>query len=127
MEITHEQARRLIQMKLDRALNQQEAAELSTHLRHCTDCQTYTKELNEVEGLLVPVMKQQWALQPAPLSISALIRETTKTQTRILLTIRTAAISFIFVAVFFGMWQFLLSNPSVSNQMPPDVPAMPIP
>jgi LysM repeat protein len=127
MEITHEQARRLIQMKLDRALHKQEASTLSTHLRDCTDCQSYANQMDEVEGLLVPLMKQQWAVQPTPLSISALTRGSRETQARIVLTIRTAVVSFIFVAVFFGMWQFLLSRPSMSNQMPPAVPAMPTP
>ncbi len=49
MSITHEQARKLIQLNMDQVLNIQESAILSAHLRSCGECQAYANEIKEVE------------------------------------------------------------------------------
>src|SRR5919201_1318550 len=114
MQLTHEQAHRLIQLNLDEALNADEAATLASHLSGCMDCQSYANEMSEVERLLPSMMKSHWRLQPIPLSISSLIERSTKSQASSFLTIRTAAISLVFVALFFSAWQFVISAPSVT-------------
>ena len=124
MSITHDKAHQLIQSNMEHTLNAQEAAMLSAHLRHCNECSAYAREMTEVAKLLPSIMRRQWNAQPAPLSIAALIgrRETFKAST--LLTMRTAAISFVVIAFFFSAWQFVSSGAPASPQLPlhPPVP-----
>jgi hypothetical protein len=125
MQITHEQARTLIQFSLDELLQSAEKAALSAHLHDCPECQAYANEMTEVEKLLLPAMKRQWNAQPVPLSITALTGSTQKISGRTLLTMRTAAITLVFFALFFSIWQFASSGPS--NYAPMVVPSMPTP
>jgi LysM domain len=127
MQITHEQAHGLIQLNMDQVLSSQETAVLSAHLQVCTDCKTYANEIKEVEGLLFPVLKRQWNRQPVPLLITALTERNLKAQASTLLAMRTAAIGLVVVALFFSVWQFVLSSPSASGQMPLVVPPVPTP
>jgi predicted anti-sigma-YlaC factor YlaD len=128
MQITHEQAQKLIQLHMDQALNSQESAVLSAHLRDCRDCQTYANEVSEVKRLLPSLLKKQWARTPAPLSIKALAEKKLKRQSSInLLTTRTAAIGFVVIALFFSVWQFASSGSAVSNPLPLMAPPVPTP
>jgi hypothetical protein len=127
MSITHEQARKLIQLKMDQALNIQEAAILSAHLRSCGECQGYANEIKEVEKLLPPILKRQWNAQPAPLPVVSLIEKRVSIKTNNLLTIRKAAISLVVMALFFSAWQFVLSTPTTTIQMPQAIPPVPTP
>jgi LysM repeat protein len=127
MQLTHEQAHKLIQLNMDTVLTADESAALSSHLRGCMDCQRYTNEMNEVERLLSPVLKSQWNVRPIPLSIPALAGKSTKIHANILLTMRTAAISLVFVALFFSAWQFVISGPSISRQVSLSVAPAPTP
>lgn len=127
MSITHEQARKLIQQKLDQALNVQESATLSAHLHHCSQCQAYANEIQEVENILFPIMKRQWSARPVPLSIAALTEKSFHAKTNTLLTMRTTAISLVVMALFFSAWQFVLSGPSESSAVPLAIPPVPTP
>jgi hypothetical protein len=127
MSITHEQARQLIQLNMDHMLNPQEAAILSAHLRDCDECQGYANEIQEAENILLPIMKRQWNAQPVPLSVATLTRKSVATRTSILLAIRTAAFSLVFMAIFFSAWQFWISGPSGSSRMPQSIPPVPTP
>ena len=127
MQLTHEQAHRLIQLNMDKVLNADQSAALSSHLRGCMDCQSYANEMNEVERLLTPAMKSHWNLRPVPLSIPTLIGKSISPGSSNFLTIRTAAISLVFVALFFSAWQFVTSGPSLSGQIPLSVAPVPTP
>ena len=127
MQITHEQAHKLIQLNIDQALSAQETVELSAHLRDCLDCRSYASDLKEVEHLLFPFLKRQWHRRPIPLSITALTEGSLKTQASSLLATRTAAIGLIVVALFFSVWQFLFSGSVVLGQVPHHVPPIPTP
>ena len=126
MQITHEQAHHLIQLRLDRAVDKSQRIALSAHLKDCSECQMYLNELKEVETTLTRLLKQQWDHQPAPLSIAALSqrRQSIPSPSPILAT-RTAALSLVLMALFFGVWQFMLSNPAASRQGP--LPLLPVP
>jgi hypothetical protein len=127
MQITHEHARKLIQFRLDGGLQSAEKETLSAHLQGCSECQTYAVEIKEVETVLRPVLKRQWNAQPIPLSITSLRGNSQKTQAHTLLTMRTAAISLVFFAFFFSVWQFTLPSPSAPSVMPLAVPSVPTP
>lgn len=127
MSITHEQAQRLIQLNMEHVLNAQETASLSAHLRGCSECDAYAREINEVTQLLPALMKRQWSAQPAPLSLSALAGSKETMGTSAILTMRTAAISLVVIALFFSAWQFLLSGSASSPELPLPVPPVPTP
>jgi hypothetical protein len=127
MSITHEQAHHLIQLEMEDMLNSKESALLSAHLRECRDCAIYVNEIREVTNLLAPVMKRRWSVQPAPLSVVALMGRKEKITADNLLTMRKAAIALLFVALFLSTWQFERSGGAGSGQSPLIIPSAPTP
>ena len=127
MQITHEQAQTLLQRRFDQALNVQETTVLSAHLQNCAACQRYANETKEVEHLLVPILKRQWNRQPIPLSIVALREKSLKSRISNILTMRKIAVGLVAIALFFSIWQFAISGPSVSGQVPLMAPPVPTP
>lgn len=128
MQITHEEARELIQFNADEALDLQKKAVLYAHLKDCIECRAYVEDIKEVESILLPVMKRQWNLQPVPLSIDALTsKRDSKIRTSILLATRTAIVGVIFAAFIFSIWQFTLSSRQTPGQFPVDVLPVPTP
>lgn len=125
MSITHEQAHQLIQLDMEHMLPARETAMLSAHLRGCNECNAYAREMNEVTKLLPALMQRQWNAQPAPLSIPALVGAKEIIGASTLLTMRTAAISLVVIALFFSAWQFMLS--ASSPLLPLQVPPIPTP
>lgn len=107
MQITHQEARRLIQFHADEALNAQENTLLFTHLKACVECRAYAAELKELEDTLLPVMKRQWNVRPIPLSMSDLkAKRNIQSPFNNIMAIRTAIIAFVFVAFVYSAWQF---------------------
>lgn len=127
MHITHEEARTLIQLSLDRILQTAEKNSLHAHLYECMECQAYANEIKEVETVLVPVMKKQWSLAPIPFSLATAMRRNKKVQPGNFLAIRKAAISLVAAALFFSAWQFVTSRPSATGEMPLTVLPIPTP
>ena len=127
MSITHEQAHRLIQLDMEDMLNRKESAILSAHLRECRECVIYANEISEVTNLLTPIMKRQWSVQPAPLPLVALMVKKERITANHLLTMRTAAMALLFVALFFSAWQFELPGGVGSSQSPLVIPPAPTP
>jgi hypothetical protein len=127
MSITHEQAQKLIQLKMDQILGTEDSMKLSAHLHNCSECTAYAHEIKEVPNLLAPLMKRQWNVQPAPLSISALMGNYEKVPSSTFLTMRKAAITLVVMALFFSAWQFVLSGPRPASQLSPAIPPMPTP
>jgi LysM domain/Putative zinc-finger len=107
MQITHQEARRLIQLHADNALNAKDKTGLFTHLKTCVECRTYEAEIKELADTLLPTMNRQWNLRPVPLSITDLeVKRKTQSSFNITLAIRKAIIAFVFVAFVFSAWQF---------------------
>lgn len=129
MQITHAEARRLIQFDADRALNSSSQAALVAHLQDCSDCRRYAQEVNEVEGLLRPVMQKQWGQKPIPLSISALLRrkQRARLQTSPLLTMRSVVIALVFAAAAFSLRQFIVASVPDTQFTPSSILAAPTP
>jgi LysM repeat protein len=128
MQITHEEAHRLIQFSMDQALKPQEKNILQTHLDDCMECRSFAKEINELEALLFPVMQKHWNLQPAPLSVEAITgKRNTPLQPSLILVTRTAMISIVFAAFVFSAWQFTVSNGRSATPMPVGVLPIPTP
>ncbi len=128
MQVTHEEVRKLIQLNADHALHPQEKNILVAHLEGCPECRAYAEEIKEVENILVPLMKKQWNLQPAPLSSSVInIKGNSKIQTSLILATRTAAIGIVFLAFIFSAWQFTRSGKQLPSQLTINIPMVPTP
>lgn len=107
MQITHQEARRLIQFHADNALNAKEKTVLFTHLNACLECRAYAAEIKELEDTLLPMLKRQWNRRPIPLSISDLeVKRKTQSSFNNILAIRKAIIAFVFVAFVLSAWKF---------------------
>jgi LysM repeat protein len=119
MQITHEEAHKLIQFNVDEALDAQQKSTLFAHLKDCIECRAYAEGIQEIESILLPVMKRRWNISPIPLSIQAILaRKTSRAQANIILATRTAAIGVVFLALMFSAWQFALSGGQVSSPLP---------
>lgn len=128
MQITHQEARRLIQLEADEALPGSQKQTLDSHLRVCAECQQYANSLRRMESLLQPLMQRQWNRQPAPLSIAALASSVNqRAPAGMILATRIAVVSVMFVAFMISLWQFTLSNPSRAQPVLASIPPMPIP
>jgi len=128
MEITHEEARGLIQHNADEALNQNKQIVLRAHLKDCPDCRVYAAELNEIENTLRPVMQRQWDLRPTLLSMNGLpLKRKIKEKVSIILAIRTALVGLAIVAFIFSVWQSKLTNSATLSQTPLSILPVPTP
>lgn len=127
MSITHEQAQELIQWDMDRTLTREESAKLSDHLHSCHACTAYASEIKEAVSMLPPLMKRQWDAHLVPLPIHSLVEKRENLLSGTLLTMRTALVSLVVMALFFSAWQFVLSSPSPSSRPSSVIPPVPTP
>jgi len=128
MQITHEEAHKLIQFGMDQTLRPQEKNILQTHLDDCMECRSFAKEIHGVETLLLPAMRKHWNVQAAPLSMEAITsKRKTQLQPSLILVTRTAIISIVFAAFVFSAWQFTVSNSRAATPMPVGVLPIPTP
>ncbi|HLO18704.1 MAG TPA: LysM peptidoglycan-binding domain-containing protein [Anaerolineales bacterium] len=125
MQITHEEAQRLIQFNADNALGSNEKNLLVAHLQECISCRVYAQDIKEVESILLPLMKRQWNLQPVPLSGNTLTtKRNSAIQARMALVTRTAMIGVVLLGFIFSVWQFTLSNRQLPSSL---VGVLPVP
>jgi predicted anti-sigma-YlaC factor YlaD len=119
MQITHEEAHRLIQFSMDQELKPQERNRLQSHLEICLECRSFDEDLKEVNKLLLPMMRKHWDLRPIPLSVGTLkSKRKFHLPTSNLLVTRTAVISLALVAFIFSAWQFTRSNNQTVTPIP---------
>jgi len=128
MQITHEEARRLIQFKADDSLSTTNEQNLSEHLNACTECQGYFGAVKQTESTLRQILRKQWNVHPLPLQMEAVYAKVNLTPgTSILLTTRKALIGVAFVMVAFITWQSMTSNSSSAQTPLGTVPLIPTP
>jgi LysM repeat protein len=128
MQITHPEARKLIQFGMDRMLKPQEKNTLQIHLEDCVECRTFAEEIREVSNLLQPVMRKHWNIQPIPFSIETITsKRKSQLQPKMILVTRMAIISIVCAAFVFSAWQFILSGKQTSDQLPVGVLPVPTP
>jgi hypothetical protein len=128
MKITHEEAHRLIQFKVDNSLNATNEEKLSAHLKDCRECQRYFDTIRETESTLRQTMHKQWNVHPLPLQMDAVYaRVHSNPNANILVTTRTTLIGIAFVMFAFITWQSMSGN-TASLQAPlGTVPMIPTP
>jgi LysM repeat protein len=128
MQITHEEARTLIQFSLEQVLKSQEKNLLQIHLEDCSECRTFFDDIKEVENLLLPAMLRHWDLEPTPHSVGAVTKKSkSQLQSSIILATRTAIISIVFAAFVFSAWQLTQSGKKTVNSLPVGILPVPTP
>ncbi len=128
MQITHEEAHRLIQFDTDDALRPSEKNNLVAHLKVCAECQDYAQSMKGIESLLRPLLQRNWNKQPVPLSMAVL--KGGKNQTRpegAFLATRIAVIGIICMSFIFSVWQFTISSQATPDLSVAGVPLIPTP
>lgn len=128
-QITHEEARSLIQLRTDKLLDADKRETLNLHLSGCAACNAYAAEVNELEGALRRVMQGQWKSSPAPLDVQLIINRARGKPTLGIkfnyAAMRTAALVVVFMIAMIGFWRFSTAPLTTSPGIP--VSAMPIP
>jgi hypothetical protein len=128
MQMTHEDAHRLIQRDLDRLLHADQHGPLLAHLNQCATCRAYADGMHDMENILQGVMRKQWNDTPLPLSIASL-----KTQNILAkgsdspFGLRTALVSVVLVFFSILVWQFTISAPRSSEQTALTIHPVPTP
>lgn len=111
MDITHEAARRLIQFSLDDSITTDKRTILADHLATCEACQTYSREVREVESVLRTAMRRRWLVNPLPLSLNTIRGQTIqKTLKSTILATRLVILSMFFAVLAFSIWQLGTPN-----------------
>jgi len=106
MQITHEEAHRLIQFRSDKRLEVKNETDLNNHLFACVACREYSEEIRNVENILQQTMRKQWNIRPLPLQMGAILGNiNSNKRAGVFLTTRTAIISLVFVLFAFIVWQ----------------------
>jgi hypothetical protein len=128
MQMTHEEAHKLIQFNTDDALNPHEKNELQSHLESCAECQAYANSMRGMESILIPLLQKKWNKQPIPLSIpTVMAKRDVRISQRMFLATRIAAIGMICVTFVFSIWQLTLSNQPTPGPILVSVPPVPTP
>jgi LysM repeat protein len=127
MPISHERARKLIQLSMDEILPAADQPALHAHLQDCLECQSYAHDVQEAITMLSPAMKKRWGSKPTPLSVEALRAKKEKAWTSTVLTMRTAALGVVCAAFIFSAWQFISSGPFPAGSVSSAIPQIPTP
>lgn len=128
MQISHEEAHRLIQFHVDGELKTPQRNLLSSHLEECARCQQYADSVVKMESILRPMLRRNWSREPLPLSIGRLMeREKYKVSDRVILATRIAALAVVFLAFFATAWNFTSPSRRTPTPLLQSVPIIPTP
>ncbi len=115
-QITHDEARRLINLNVDQVLDANTCSILDTHLNKCAECRGYASELDKVENVLRK-MKHGWDPRRVPLQLDQIISRSKNTgfgfANNVTITKMAMMVLTIIIVVALGTWQFsIVSAPS---------------
>ena len=128
MQITHEEARHLIQFRADQALNTDKKEMLNAHLKDCVECADYANEIQETEAALRTTLRKHWNVNPLRLQVQD-IKVKNIPSRRLLgyLTTRSSVVGATLLFFVFIFWQFTSTNNGSPSLMTVGVPAIPTP
>lgn len=128
MQITHEEARRLIQFNADEVLKGHEKSLLEGHLNSCQECRNYAVEIKRLELILIPMMQRKWNQNPLPIRKQAAVPRSHPGFTEgFNAATRMIAMGILCIAVLFNIWQFSKSSGQDPNLSSANVPPIPTP
>jgi hypothetical protein len=128
MQISHEEAHRLIQFHVDGELKTPQSNLLTSHLQECAKCQQYAATIEKMESVLRPLLHRNWDQEPLPLSIGMLMeRDKYRASERIVVATRIAALAVVFLAFFASAWNFTRTSRQTPTPLLQNVPVIPTP
>jgi hypothetical protein len=111
-QITHEEARRLINFNADQPLDLNTGSILDAHLNECVECKKYASELSQLENHLRK-MKHNFYLRPTPLHLHQIMYRSKGMDFGSLnntMVTRITMLVMTFIVVSIISWQFLSSS-----------------
>jgi hypothetical protein len=128
MQITHEEAHRLIQFDADGELKPQQRNLLASHFQECATCQQYADSIVTMESILRPMLQRNWDQEHRPLPLTTLMaKEKSRGSDRLLMATRIAAMAVAFLAFFASAWNLTLSSRRTPTPFLQSVPVIPTP
>ena len=128
MQITHQEARRLIQWRADQPLDFGEREMLNTHLRSCVVCAEYANEIQDTETTLRRTLGKHWDVKPLPLKLVDIKEKIIPNhKPSDFLATRSALVGMAVLFFFFAYWQFSSTHNGFRNPVHLGVPAIPTP
>jgi hypothetical protein len=129
MQITHEEARELIQFNTDHALNVDKREMLHRHLKECEECMNYVREMEAVEATLKSTLRAHWCIRPVHLDVRAVKAKLNPIRAISSQAATRAALIGVTVMLFvLASWQLVsISNPTGSltaNVLPIPTPSL---
>jgi len=127
MQITHDEARWLMEYDSDHALNLEKQRALTTHLQECEACRLHAVEMNNVENILRDVMQKHWNQHPLPLSMDSINIRTKGTNSLLAWRVSLASIAmvtFFFLIGGFKMTAFNSSDPTPLGNLSVPTPSV---
>ena len=128
MQITHEEAHKLIQFKADNNLNPVNEEKLFAHLKVCMECRTYFDAVKETESVLRQTLRKQWNARPLPLHMDFIYGNiNSRGSVSTFMTTRKALIGIFSMIFAFFAWQSMTTS-ALPRQNPLNtVPLIPTP
>ena len=129
MQITHDEARRLIQFSADISLNSHNEENLATHLTSCPECRTYAETLRETESILQQSLRKHLNIHPLPLQADVIYGKMySKGSTSIFLSTRKALVGIAFMLFAFITWRSMSPTNGPFSRLPSGtIPVIPTP
>lgn len=128
MQITHEEARRLIHFDADQALQMEQKNILHVHLKDCGECRDYANSLVTMTAMLSSTMEKKWSRTQLPLPISVLLpKRNFRITESILMATRIAAVGVMAIALLFSVRQVTGPVEGGPGTVPVSAPPIPTP
>ena len=128
MQISHEEARTLIQFNADEALDANRKGVLRSHLDDCAECRSHADRIKETEAALRNVISKNWGMRPVPLSINAKKElKSNQGSTGMILATRTMMIGIAFTMFVIAAWQLMQVTRGTPGQSPLGILPVPTP
>jgi hypothetical protein len=128
MQITHEEARRLIHFDADQALKMEQRSILHIHLKDCGECRDYANSLANMTSILSSTMEKKWNGPQLPLPIGVLLpNQSSRLTESILMATRIAAVGVMAIALLFSIRQVTSPIEGGPGTLPVSAPPIPTP
>ncbi|HEX5840407.1 MAG TPA: LysM peptidoglycan-binding domain-containing protein [Anaerolineales bacterium] len=128
MQITHEEARRLIHFDADQALKMDQKSILRLHLKDCVECRDYANGMANMASMLSSTMEKKWGQPQHPLPIAVLLpKRNSRITDSIIFATRIAAVGVMAIALLFSVRQVTGPVEGGPGTLPVSAPPIPTP
>ena len=128
MQITHEEARRLIHFDADQALKMDQKSILRLHLKDCVECRDYANSMANMTSMLSSTMEKKWGQPQHPLPIAVrLPKRNSRITESLLLATRITAVGVMAIALLFSVRHVTGPVEGGPGTLPVSAPPIPTP